>query len=126
MPRRTVLERLLTTEQVFKTLFVARTYPSDIVPERKLVCRQEEPRASMSTLRKPMWTSEERGARKEEIHHIKCPDPPPGSATGHTGFDAAIGQWGVSDRNLACTVLTRHKTLSDRNYSLRVRVCLLP
>ena len=35
-----------------------------------------------------------------------------------TDFGITIGQYVVSERNLVCTILIRHKTLSD--------VCLLP
>ena len=41
------------------------------------------------------------------------PHPLSGTAVGQTDFDVTIGQCVMSDKNLACTILMRHKTMSD-------------
>ena len=53
-----------------------------------------------------------------------CQGPEPLSSTveRQTDADVAIEQRIVSDRNLACSVLIGHETLSDRE----LKVCLLP
>ena len=53
---------------------------------------------------------------------LKGPDTPLSAVVRQREFDVSIGQCGVSDRDLACTILIRHKILSDGE----VKVCLLP
>ena len=55
-----------------------------------------------------------------KISSVNAPDPPSDTVVRQTDFDVTIGQCVVSDRNLACAILIRHKTLSD------VEVSLLP
>ena len=50
------------------------------------------------------------------------PEPLSGTVERQTDVDVAIEQRVVSDRNLACSVLIGHETLSDRE----LKVCLLP
>ena len=50
------------------------------------------------------------------------PHPLSGTVVRQADTDATIGQCVVSDRYLACAVLTRHKTLSDSE----VNFCLFP
>ena len=52
----------------------------------------------------------------------KGTDPLSDTVVRQTDFDVTIRQRVVSDRNLACTLLIRHKTLSDG----KVKACLLP
>ena len=50
------------------------------------------------------------------------PYPLSGTLLEQTDFDATIGQQVVSDRNLACAFVVRHKRVSGGE----VKVCLLP
>ena len=73
------------------------------------------------------------------VHHLETcmtavcpsqgPDPLSGTVGRQTGLDLTIGQWVVSDRNLACAVLNRHKNLSDGEVCLSVPIatgCFVP
>ena len=55
-----------------------------------------------------------------KISSVKTPGLPSDTVVRQTDFDVTIGQCVVSDRNLSCAILIRHKTLSD------VEVSLLP
>ena len=53
---------------------------------------------------------------------VKAPDLLSSTVVGQTDFDITLGKCVVLDRNLACAVLVRHKTLSNGG----VKVCQLP
>ena len=56
---------------------------------------------------------------------LKGPGPLSGAIVRHTDSDVTIGQRLVSDRNLACAVLIRNKTLSNAEVEVRVRQFLI-
>ena len=64
-------------------------------------------------------TSDVKKRRGPGVVLRKDPGLLPVTVVQHTDFDVIIGQSAVSDRNLACAILIRHKKLSDGNVKVR-------